>query len=308
MSARILDGRAVASRLWRDLSDRVADLRERTGSVPRLAVIRFDAGSPSAVYAASIVRSAASIGVDPLLVEPADGVTLPDLAARIGALNRDPGVTGIVVARPIPGHLDTEAVTALIDPAKDVDGATPLNAGLVARGASTFVPATALAVMAILRSYQIDVAGRRAVVIGRSAVVGRPTAALLEAADATVVVCHRRTRNLARETRRAEILVAAAGVPGLVRADMLNRNAVVIDCGINTTPAGIVGDVDFPAVRPVVAAITPVPGGVGPVTIMMLLDQVVAAAERAAAVVDPALGRFNLPAAPHSVTRTSDSS
>ncbi len=295
MSARILDGRAVASRLWRDLSDRVADLLERTDSPPRLAVIRFDPGSPSAVYAASIVRAAASIGVDPLLIEPANGVSLADLAARIGALNRDPGVTGIVVAQPTPGHLDSAAITALIDPTKDVDGATPLNAGLVARGASTFVPATALAVMAILRSYEIPVAGRRAVVIGRSAVVGRPTAALLEAADATVVVCHRRTRNLARETRRAEILVAAAGVPGLVRAEMVNRDAVVIDCGINTTPAGIVGDVDFRAVRPVVSAITPVPGGVGPVTIMMLLDQVVSAAERAAAIIEPERARFALP-------------
>ena len=157
------------------------------------------------------------------------------------------------------------------------------------------MPATALAVMAILRSYQVPIAGRRAVVIGRSAVVGRPAAALLLAADATVVICHRRTRNLARETRRAEILVVAAGVPGLVRADMVNRSAVVIDCGINTTPKGIVGDVDFAAVRPVVTAITPVPGGVGPVTTMMLLEQTVEAAERAEAHDEPALDRYALP-------------
>ena len=148
----------------------------------------------------------------------------------------------------------------LIDPAKDVDGATPLNAGRIARGERTFVPATALAVMAILRSYGIPIAGKRAVVVGRSAVVGRPAAALLLAADATVQICHRRTRNLARETRRAEILVVAAGVPHLIRPEMVNRSAVVIDCGINTTPDGIVGDVDYAAVRPVVGAITPVPG------------------------------------------------
>lgn len=295
MTARLLDGRAVASRLWRDLSDRIADLHERTGATPRLAIIRLDARGPSAVYAASVWRAAHSVGVDALEIALPEGVALSDLAARIGALNRDPSVAGIVVAQPVPAHLDPAAVVALIDPTKDVDGATPLNAGRIARGERTFVPATALAVMAILRSYQIPIAGRRAVIIGRSAVVGRPAAALLLAADATVVVCHRRTRNLARETRRAEILVVAAGTPGLLRAEMVNRSAVVIDCGINVTPDGIVGDVDFAAVRPVVTAITPVPGGVGPVTIMMLLQQTVDAAERAASQDEPALDRYALP-------------
>ena len=180
----------------------------------------------------------------------------------------------------MPAHLDAPAVLELIDPAKDVDGATPLNSGRLARGDSAFVPATALAVMAILRTYQIPIAGKRAVVVGRSAVVGRPVASLLLGADATVQVTHRRTRNLARETRRAEILVVAAGQPGLIRSEMVNRSAVVIDCGINTTPDGLVGDVDFAALRPVVSAITPVPGGVGPVTTMMLLQQTVEAAER----------------------------
>jgi methylenetetrahydrofolate dehydrogenase (NADP+)/methenyltetrahydrofolate cyclohydrolase len=296
MTPKILDGRAVASRLWRDLSDRVADLRERTGAAPRLAIIRFDDRGPSAVYAGSVGRAARSVGVEPHEVAPPAGVALSDLAARIGSLNRDPSVAGIVVAQPVPAHLDPAAVVALIDPAKDVDGATPLNAGRIARGERTFVPATALAVMAILRTYEVPIAGRRAVVIGRSAVVGRPAAALLVAADATVVICHSRTRNLARETRRAEILVVAAGVPQLVRAEMVNRSAVVIDCGINTTPDGIVGDVDFAAVRPVVAAITPVPGGVGPVTTMMLLQQTVEAAERQAAEFEPALDRYALPA------------
>jgi len=295
MTARILDGRAVASRLWRDLSDRVAELHDRSGAAPRLAIIRFDERGPSAVYAGSLTRAARSVGIETYEVAPPAGVALSDLAARIGALNRDPSVSGIVVAQPAPAHLDAGAVVALIDPRKDVDGATPVNAGRTARGERTFVPATALAVMAILRSYEIPIAGRRAVVIGRSAVVGRPTAALLLAADASVLVCHRRTRNLARETRRAEILVVAAGTPHLLRADMVNRSAVVIDCGINTTADGIVGDVDYAAVRPVVAAITPVPGGVGPVTTMMLLSQVVEAAERQAAESEPALDRYALP-------------
>jgi methylenetetrahydrofolate dehydrogenase (NADP+) / methenyltetrahydrofolate cyclohydrolase len=282
MTARLLDGRAVASRRWRELSDRVAALVAAGAPAPRLAVVRFGDEGPSLVYASSLLRAARSVGIDPFEVTPPPGISIVDLAARIGALNRDSAVTGIVIAQPIPDHLDLAAVVALIDPEKDVDGATPINAGRLARGERAFVPATALAVMAILDSYQIPVASRRAVVIGRSPVVGRPVAQLLLGADATVVVCHRRTRNLARETRRAEILVAAAGSPGLVRPEMVNRSAVVIDAGINTMPDGIVGDVLFDAVRPVVEAITPVPGGVGPVTTMMVLEQTVDAAERTA--------------------------
>jgi methylenetetrahydrofolate dehydrogenase (NADP+)/methenyltetrahydrofolate cyclohydrolase len=150
--------------------------------------------------------------------------------------------------------------------------------------------------MAILHAYEVPIAGRRAVVVGRSAVVGRPVASLLTAADATVMTCHRRTRNLARETRRAEILVVAAGQAGLVRSEMVNRSAVVIDCGINTTPSGIVGDVDFEAVRPVVSAITPVPGGVGPVTTMMLIEQTVLSAERLRDAAHPSHARYDVDA------------
>lgn len=297
MTARLLDGRAVASRLWRELTDRVTALTDAGASPPRLAILRFATDGPAAVYADSVARAARGIGIEPLLVSPPEGVALSDLAARIGALNRDPGVAGIVVAQPVPEHLPVHEVMALIDPGKDVDGATPENAGRVARGDRTaYVPATAAAVMTILDAYEIPVAGRRAVVIGRSAVVGRPVASLLTAADATVVVCHRGTRNLARETRRAEILVAAAGQPGLVRSEMVNRSAVIIDCGINLTPAGLVGDVDFDAVRPVVRAITPVPGGVGPVTTMTLLAQTVASAEGRAPDGPQALARFAMPA------------
>ncbi|MGH2456148.1 MAG: bifunctional 5,10-methylenetetrahydrofolate dehydrogenase/5,10-methenyltetrahydrofolate cyclohydrolase [Candidatus Limnocylindria bacterium] len=300
MSARILDGRAVASRLWRDLSERVAALRDEHDLVPRLAVVRFQSGGPATVYAASLARAARGAGIEALDIVPPEGVGLSDLRARIGALNRDPAVSGIVVAQPMPGHLDPASVLELIDPAKDVDGATPLNAGRVVRGDRAFVPATALAVMAILHANRVPIEGRRAVVVGRSAVVGRPVAALLLAADATVVICHRRTRNLARETRRAEILVVAAGDPHLIRAEMVNRSAVVIDCGINTTPDGIVGDVDYAAVRPVVSAITPVPGGVGPVTTMMLLEQTVQAAELAAGSTEASLSRFEVPSPPRS--------
>jgi methylenetetrahydrofolate dehydrogenase (NADP+)/methenyltetrahydrofolate cyclohydrolase len=297
--ARILDGRAVASRLWRELSDRVAALGE--GPAPRLGIVRFEGHGPAEVYAASLARAARSIGVEAIEVLPPYGAGMRDLAARIGSLNRDPQVSGIVVAQPIPEHLDAGAVLALIDPEKDVDGATPLNVGRLARGDRAFAPATALAVMAILRTFDIPVAGRRAVVVGRSTVVGRPVASLLLGADATVMVCHSRTRNLAREIRRAEILVVAAGQPGLIRPEMVNRSAVIVDCGINTTADGIVGDVDYAAVRPVVSAITPVPGGVGPVTTMMLLEQTVEAAERAREEGQEATERFTLPRAARSV-------
>jgi methylenetetrahydrofolate dehydrogenase (NADP+)/methenyltetrahydrofolate cyclohydrolase len=294
LTARLLDGRAVASRMWRDLSARVATLVAERGTTPRLAIVRLDDGGASALYAASLARAAHSVGVEPLTVEPPPGVALSDLSARIAALNLDPSVAGIVVAQPLPEHLELPSVVELIDPAKDVDGATWINAGRLAHSAPAFVPATALAVMTLLREYEVPLEGRRAVVIGRSSVVGRPVAGLLTAAHATVVLCHRRTRNLARETRRAEILIAAAGVPRLVRAEMVSRSAVVIDCGINVTADGIVGDVDFEAVRPVVAAITPVPGGVGPVTTMCLLEQTITSAERLAAsnAEDEAIGRF----------------
>lgn len=296
MTARLLDGRAVASRLWRELGDRVATLTMTTGTPPRLAILRFAGEGPAAVYADSLARAARGLGIEPVIVTPPEGVTLGDLAARIGALNRDASVAGIVVAQPLPAQLPIHDVAALIDPAKDVDGASPENAGRVARGdTSAFVPATAAAVLALLRAYEVPIAGRRAVVIGRSAVVGRPVASLLTAADATVVVCHRGTRNLARETRRADILVAAAGVPGLVRSEMVNRSATIVDCGINVTPQGIVGDVDFEAVRPVVRAITPVPGGVGPVTTMTLLEATIRSAERMVPPDRGELDRFTIP-------------
>ena len=214
VTAKILDGRTVASRLWRDLSDRIADLHERTGATPRLAIVRLDARGPSAVYAASVWRAARSVGVDAVRDRAAGGRG----ALRPGGTHRRteprPEHRGDRHRPAGARHTSTRAaVVELIDPAKDVDGATPLNAGRIARGERTFVPATALAVMAILRTYGIPIAGKRAVVVGRSAVVGRPAAALLLAADATVQVTHRRTRNLARETRRAEILVVAAGQP-----------------------------------------------------------------------------------------------
>ncbi|MGI8998344.1 MAG: bifunctional 5,10-methylenetetrahydrofolate dehydrogenase/5,10-methenyltetrahydrofolate cyclohydrolase [Candidatus Limnocylindria bacterium] len=281
MTARLLNGRDLASHLRRELRHRVETLiGDDPAAAPRLAILRSRSGSSgsAALYAASLERAARSVGVEPvLLVEDTDA-----MVRMIDELNHDPTVAGIVVAQPLADPQHARRVVERIDPSKDVDGATPTHAGWLARGEPAFVPATALAVIAILEACDIPVAGQRAVIIGRSAVVGRPVASLLLARDATVVICHRSTRNLARETRRAEILIAAAGVPGLVRPEMVNRSSVIIDCGINAVDGGVVGDVEFATVAPVVRAISPVPGGVGPVTPMMVLRQTVESAERAA--------------------------
>jgi methylenetetrahydrofolate dehydrogenase (NADP+)/methenyltetrahydrofolate cyclohydrolase len=278
MSARLLDGRDLASHLRRELLHRVERLTDpETGDGPVLAILRDRSSEAASVYAASLERAARAIGVKTLLVE---GDHAEELAPALDALNRDPAVAGIVIAQPFADARAGRRLVERIDPALDVDGATPTNAGWLARGEPAFVPATALAVIALLEAVGIEISGRRAVIVGRSAVVGRPVASLLLARDATVEICHRSTRNLARETRRAEVLVAAAGVPGLIRAEMVNRSAVIVDCGINAVDGRIVGDVDFHRVAPVVQAISPVPGGVGPVTPMMVLRQTVESAER----------------------------
>ncbi|MBW3612787.1 MAG: bifunctional 5,10-methylenetetrahydrofolate dehydrogenase/5,10-methenyltetrahydrofolate cyclohydrolase [Chloroflexi bacterium] len=275
MTARLLDGRELASRLRRELSARV----DRMPDSPRLAIVRDGSSDAASLYAASLERAAAGIGLmSESIVGPGEGYD-----ELIGALNADPSVAGIVVAQPFADVAAGRRLVELIDPMKDVDGATPTNAGRLARGEPAFVPATALAVIATIEAFGIPVAGQRVVVVGRSAVVGRPVASLLLARDATVVICHRATRHVARETRRAEVLVVAAGSPKLIGPEMVNPSAVVIDCGINALDGRVVGDVDFEAVSPVVRAITPVPGGIGPVTPMMVLRQTVESAERMAA-------------------------
>jgi methylenetetrahydrofolate dehydrogenase (NADP+)/methenyltetrahydrofolate cyclohydrolase len=245
------------------------------GHPPVLAILSDGHHGSASLYAASLDRAARSVGVETEAIVDGDS-----LVPAIERFNDDPRVAGIVVAQPFADVRAGRRLVEHIDPAKDVDGATPTSAGRLARGEPAFVPATALAVIAIIEEYEVPVAGLRAVIVGRSAVVGRPVASLLLARDATVVVCHTATRDLAAETRRAELLVAAAGVPGLIRGHMVPDRAIVVDCGINATPDGIVGDVAFDEVAPMAKAITPVPGGIGPVTPMMVLRQLVEAAER----------------------------
>jgi|SRR5438105_8668780 len=283
MTARLLDGKALAADFRQELVDRTSAIVARVGAAPRLAIIRFGEAGASDVYVRSVARAAEQVGIDAVIVTLPRDAASPLVQGRMDELNHDASVAGIVLTEPLPAGLSKTETAARIDPTKDVDGASPVNAGWLARGEPQLLPATALAVMAILRRNDIPIAGRRAVVVGRSSVIGRPAALLLLAADATVVVCHSRTRDLAAETRRAEILVVGAGQPGLIGGDMVSPGCVVIDCGINSTPNGLLGDVDFEAVRRVAAAITPVPGGVGPVTSMMVIAQTVQAAEGIAA-------------------------
>ena len=294
--ALILDGAAVAAGLRSTLAERVRRLVGGGAARPRLALVEFNPTGPEAVYAARLARAAEEIGIEAERLHAPPSIALPDLERLLSELNADSVVAGIVLVHPLPAQIDREEAVTYLDPEKDVDGGHPLNAGRLVRGRSAFVPATALAVMAILAHYQIPVAGRRAVVIGRSAVVGRPVAGLLLQANATVTVCHRETPDLPGETRRAEILVAAAGSPQLVQPHMVDAGCVVIDAGYNTTDAGVIGDADFVSLRDVVLAITPVPGGVGRVAPTMVLEQTVRSAERAAGGSEAA-ARFELAAA-----------
>jgi methylenetetrahydrofolate dehydrogenase (NADP+)/methenyltetrahydrofolate cyclohydrolase len=279
MTARLLDGRELATRLRTELGERVERLAATVGHghPPVLAILGDGHHGAASLYAASLERAARGVGIDTEIM--VDGESLVPAIER---LNADPRVAGIVVAQPFEDVAAGRRLVEHIDPSKDVDGATPTSAGRLARGEPAFVPATALAVIAIIEEYEVPVAGLRAVIVGRSAVVGRPVASALLARDATIVVTHTATRDLEAETQRADLLVAAAGVPGLVRGSMVAPGTIVVDCGINATDAGVVGDVAFDEVAPLAKAITPVPGGIGPVTPMMVLRQLVEAAERRA--------------------------
>jgi methylenetetrahydrofolate dehydrogenase (NADP+)/methenyltetrahydrofolate cyclohydrolase len=277
VSARIIDGKAVAAALRKTVAAQVAALPYQPG----LAVVLVGADAASAVYVRSKDRAAREAGILARTLHlPAD-TTQAALLAEIFRLNADPAVDGILVQLPLPVGIDVQAVVAAIDPAKDVDGFHPLNAGRLAAGQPGLVPCTPLAVMKLLEAEKISVAGARAVVLGRSAIVGRPLALLLVAADATVTIAHSRTRDLAAECRRADILVAAIGRPEMVRGDWISSGATVIDVGINRLEDGrLVGDVSFAEARLSAGAITPVPGGVGPMTIACLLENTVMAARQ----------------------------
>jgi methylenetetrahydrofolate dehydrogenase (NADP+) / methenyltetrahydrofolate cyclohydrolase len=278
MSATIIDGKAVAAEVRERVRADVEALVAETGVRPALATVLVGDDPASHVYVRNKRKSSEEAGITSVHHElPAD-TSQADLAELLGALNEDESISGILLQLPVPDPIDGDAMTQLIDPLKDVDGLTPLSAGRLMQGLEGLVPCTPAGVMELLRSAGVELKGAEAVVLGRSKLVGKPVAALLLAANATVTQCHSRTRDLGEVCRRAEVLVAAVGVPQLVTADMVREGAIVIDVGIHRTDDGLVGDGDFDAVKDKAAAITPVPGGVGPMTIAMLLSNTVKAA------------------------------
>jgi methylenetetrahydrofolate dehydrogenase (NADP+) / methenyltetrahydrofolate cyclohydrolase len=278
MTAIWIDGKAIAARLRGEVAQAAAALRAR-GVAPTLAVVLVGDDPASAVYVRSKTRAAHEVGVDVRDHKLPATTTQAELAALVGALNADPAVDGILVQLPLPAPLDADAIVWSIDPAKDVDGLTPVNLGRLAQGRPLLAPCTPSGCMRLLREVNAELAGARAVVLGRSLLVGRPVALLLANAHATVTMCHSKTRDLADEVRRADVVVAAVGRPGLVQGDWIKPGAVVIDVGMNRLAGGaLVGDVDSAAAAERARALTPVPGGVGPMTIACLLENTVTAA------------------------------
>ncbi|MBP9202590.1 MAG: bifunctional 5,10-methylenetetrahydrofolate dehydrogenase/5,10-methenyltetrahydrofolate cyclohydrolase [Kofleriaceae bacterium] len=279
MTARLLDGAALAATVRAEVATRAAALRAR-GHAPTLAVVLVGDDPASAVYVKAKTRAALEAGVDPVDHRLPASTSQAELLALVATLNADPSVDGILVQLPLPRGLDTDAVIAAIDPAKDVDGLHPINLGLLAQGRPRFVPCTPRGCMHLLAHAGVDLTGARAVVLGRSVLVGKPMALLLTNSNATVTLCHSHTRGLADEVRRATVVIAAIGRPHMVEASWIADGAVVIDVGINRTGDGkLVGDV-APAAVERAAAVTPVPRGVGPMTIACLLENTVDACAR----------------------------
>ena len=276
----IIDGKAVSAHLRTGLKEQVARFVAMHGYAPGLAVVLVGEDPASAVYVRNKSRACEEVGIYSEVYRLPQETKEEDLLSLIAKLNQEKNIHGILVQLPLPKHISEERVVLAIDPHKDVDAFHPANVGKIMLGKYQFLPCTPAGVMALLKHYEVDIAGKHCVVIGRSNIVGKPQALLLLEKNGTVTVCHSKTKNLADITRQADILVAAVGKPRFVTADMVKDDAVVIDVGINRTSDGkLCGDVDFDAVAPKVAAITPVPGGVGPMTITMLLQNALKAAE-----------------------------
>jgi methylenetetrahydrofolate dehydrogenase (NADP+) / methenyltetrahydrofolate cyclohydrolase len=280
----VIDGRAVAQDVRDRVRREVEEFVAAGGPQPGLATILVGDDPASQVYVRSKHEKSREAGMQSFNHTLPGDTPQDELADLIVQLNEDDSVHGILLQLPVPGQIDSDAVIALIDPLKDVDGLTPTNAGLLALGKPAMVPATPSGCMDLLRAAGTELQGAEAVVIGRSILVGKPMYQLLLAANATVTQCHSRTRDLAEHCRRADIVVAAVGVPRMITGDMVTDGATVIDVGVNRTDQGLVGDVDFDSVAPKARAITPVPGGVGQMTIAMLLVNTLEAARRQAGV------------------------
>lgn len=279
MTATILDGRALGKEIRAELREEVQRYSQRAGQAPGLVIVRVEGDAASGVYSKAILRVAEDVGVRARLELLPGNTNEGELRDLLRRLNNDAATHGIIVQMPLPPHLPQRIVVDNISPNKDIDGISSLSAGNLLLGAPTFLPSTAAAVMEMLERTRTPLEGQRVVVLGRSNVVGKPLALLLLQKNATVTICHSRTTNLSEVTREADVLIVAVGRAEMVGADMVRPGAVVIDVGINARPeGGIVGDVDFAAVREVAGAVTPTPGGIGPLTNVLLLKQCIKAA------------------------------
>jgi methylenetetrahydrofolate dehydrogenase (NADP+) / methenyltetrahydrofolate cyclohydrolase len=289
VSAQIIDGKAAAARVRADVAEQVQAFRERTQRVPGLATVLVGDDPASAVYVGSKQRASAEVGMQAFDRRLPGDASYERVAQELDALRADVDVSGILLQLPVPEHLDGPTLTEMIPPEKDVDGLTPVNTGLLSLGRPGLRPCTPLGVMELLGQSGVELEGAEAIVVGRSNLFGKPMAQLLLGANATVTVCHSRTRDLAAVCARADVLIAAIGRPRMIGAEFVKPGAVVIDVGqVRLTPeqagnkSGLVGDVDFAAVSDVASAITPVPGGVGPMTVAFLLRNTLVAARRQA--------------------------
>jgi len=278
MSAIILDGKKVAQEIQKELSSKVEELKGK-GITPGLAVIRVGEDPSSLIYVRNKKRKAEEVGIHFEEHTLKENTSQDELIELIARLNSDSRIEGIVLQLPLPDHLDEKRILEKISPDKDVDGFHPLNMGRLLKGEPSFIPATPRGIVELLDRYKIPLEGKRAVVVGRSDIVGKPLAFLLLARNATVTICHSKTKDLSLITREGDILVAALGKPGFIKEKMVKEGSVIIDVGINRVGNKIVGDVDFEKVKEKASHITPVPGGVGPMTIVILLSNVIKAAQ-----------------------------
>jgi methylenetetrahydrofolate dehydrogenase (NADP+)/methenyltetrahydrofolate cyclohydrolase len=282
VTAMILDGRAVAAQIRSEVAERVRALNER-GITPGLAAVLVGEDQASRIYVGAKHKASADVGIRSEQIDLPSYVTEGELLATLRRLNRDPEIHGIIVQLPMPKHLKELEVQRTVEPGKDVDGLHPWNVGMMVRGEPTFPPATPYGIVELLLRSGLSLEGAEVVVVGHGDLVGTPLSIMLAQdsirGNATVTICHVKTKNLADHTRRADILVAAAGVPELIAGDMVKPGSTVIDTGVHRTPEGLVGDVKYDEALEVAGAITPVPGGVGPMTVAMLLVNTVAAAE-----------------------------
>jgi methylenetetrahydrofolate dehydrogenase (NADP+)/methenyltetrahydrofolate cyclohydrolase len=277
MAAKILDGRKLSQKILDEVKKEVKDLKKQ-GITPCLACIQVGEDPASRIYVKKKKEACSQVGIIFRLFSFSENVTTEDILQKIRELNSDRSTHGIIVQLPLPKHINKQKIIEFISPQKDVDGFHPQNWGKLAYSSKGFVPATAAGIIRLLKEYNISLSGKNIVIIGKSNIVGKPTALLCLQKEATVTICHKKTRNLKNHTKQADILISATGAPKLIKKDMVAKDAVVIDVGISRVGDKIVGDVDFKNVKDIASFITPIPGGVGPMTVIMLLKNVIKAA------------------------------